>query len=137
MTIFVALVHGREGAYGISYPDVPGATSLGETIEETMLRARDGLAGHIEAMTDAGFPLPSPSTVERLKADPDHREAFDDAVAVALVDVDVPARSVRLDVSMEEHLVRRIDRRAKALGESRSSFLAKAAQRLLAEADTI
>lgn len=133
MAVVVALVHGKPGAYGLSYPDFPGATSLGKTIDELMERGREGLASHLEVMTETGAEMPALRTLEALRADPDLAEDFGDAVAVALVEVDLPGRSIRLNISMDETLVERVDRRAKSLGESRSGFLASAARARLAQ----
>jgi predicted RNase H-like HicB family nuclease len=132
MGVVVALVHGEPGTYGISYPDFPGASSLGETLDEVLARGREGLASHIEAMIEDARPMPALRTLDALQADPTLAEDFGDAVAISLVDVDLPGRSVRLNISMDETLVERIDRRAKALGETRSGFLASAARERLA-----
>ena len=131
MGVVVALVHGEPGAYGISYPDFPGATSLGETLDEVIARGREGLASHIEAMIEQARPMPALRTLDELQGDPAFAEDFGDAVVVAAVDADLPGRSVRLNISMDETLIERIDRRAKALGETRSGFLASAARERL------
>ena len=39
MSKIVAILHGEHGAYGISFPDLPGATSGGATVDETLARA--------------------------------------------------------------------------------------------------
>ncbi|BDA85646.1 HicB family protein [Aureimonas sp. SA4125] len=132
MSVVVALVHGEPGTYGISFPDFPGASSLGETMAEVMERGREALASHIEAMVEETRSMPVLRTLDVLQADPAFAEDFGDAAAVALVDVDLPGRSVRLNISMDETLVDRIDRRARALGETRSGFLASAARERLA-----
>ena len=61
-----------------------------------------------------------------IKADPEFAEDFEDAI-IAVVDLELPSRVVRLNISLDESLVLRIDRAAEALGESRSGFLAEAA----------
>ncbi|MCJ2060663.1 type II toxin-antitoxin system HicB family antitoxin [Methylobacterium sp. J-048] len=69
-----------------------------------------------------------------MTGDPSFRENSADAM-VALIQVELPGRAVRVNISMEEGLLRRIDRAAEATGESRSAFLAQAAKaRLSAEA---
>ncbi|HEY4115844.1 MAG TPA: type II toxin-antitoxin system HicB family antitoxin, partial [Rhizomicrobium sp.] len=55
------------------------------------------------------------------------------AVVVA-VDVDLPGKSVRVNISLEEHLLEAIDRAAGSAGQSRSAFLADAAQRRIKSA---
>jgi hypothetical protein len=50
-----------------------------------------------------------------------------DAVVVA-VEVELPARAVRVNVSLDENLLQAIDRAAAGAGQSRSAFLAEAAR---------
>ncbi len=128
MATVVALVHKSDAAYGVSFPDFPGATSGGATETEALQRARDGLALHVESMVKDGDPMPALRSLEELRAEPEFSEDFTEAAAVALVDVDMPGKSIRLNITLDETLVTRIDRRAKAVGETRSGFLAAAAR---------
>ena len=128
MATVVAVVHKSDAAFGVSFPDFPGVISGGATETEALQRARDGLALHIESMVEDGDPIPAPRSLEVLRADAEFSDDFASAVAVALVDVDLPGKSVRLNVSLDETLVARIDRRAKEIGETRSGFLAAAAR---------
>lgn len=133
MSNIVAVIHGKAGAYGISFPDFPGATSGGGTLDEVMSRAREALATHVETMVEAGLDLPAPRALDALKADPAFADDFADAVAVAVVPVDMPGRTKRFNISMDERLMDRVDARAEAAGETRSGFLAAAARKRLAE----
>ena len=128
MATVVALIHGQRGAYGASFPDFPGCISGGETLDETLRRARETLAVHIAMMAEAGDPMPMVRDLDTVASDPALAEDFADAVLVSAVDVDLPGRSLRLNISLDERLVERIDRRARELGESRSGFLAAAAK---------
>jgi predicted RNase H-like HicB family nuclease len=132
MVAVVALIHGKKGAYGISYPDFPGCISGGKTADEALQRGREGLAFHIESMAAQGLPLPRIRSIAEIEADPEHAADLRSAM-LALVDVDMPGRAARLNISMDEKLIARIDRAAKATGESRSGFLAAAARKRLAE----
>jgi predicted RNase H-like HicB family nuclease len=59
MVSYVALVHKEKGtSYGVSFPDVPGCISTGDTLEEALANAADALAWHISAMRQDGDPLP-------------------------------------------------------------------------------
>ena len=44
------------------------------------------------------------------------------------VPLDLPGKAVRLNISLDEHLVEQIDRAATAQGQTRSGFLAEAAK---------
>ena len=132
MTVVVALVHGEKGAFGVSFPDFPGCVCGGKTIAEALQRATQSLASHIEAMSDEGFELPAIRELDTVRLDAEFVGDFADSVLVAAVDVELPGRASRLNISMDERLVARIDKRARELGESRSGFLAAAAKSRLA-----
>lgn len=128
----IGLIHGEPGAYGISFPDLPGCTSGGATLDEVVHRCREALSLHLDAMEEDGVDVAAFRTLDVLKADPALAEDFSDAVAVTAIPIDPPGRSVRLNITLDEALVERIDRRARELGESRSGFLAHAARARLA-----
>jgi predicted RNase H-like HicB family nuclease len=47
----IALAHKDEGtSYGVSFPDVPGCISAGDTLEEAAENAAEALRGHFAAM---------------------------------------------------------------------------------------
>ncbi len=132
MATIIALIHGEAGAYGIGFPDFPGAVSGGETMDEALRRGREVLATHVEALLDAGQDMPALRTLDEMKADPALAEDFGDVAAVTAIALDLPGRAVRVNISMDENLIARIDAAARARGESRSRFLAEAARTRLA-----
>jgi predicted RNase H-like HicB family nuclease len=72
MSGYIALIHKDEGtSYGVSFPDVPGCVSAGDTFEEAVANAAQALAGHFALMEADGEAVPSPRTFEQLKRDPD------------------------------------------------------------------
>lgn len=54
------LTNQEGGGWLITYPDLPGCMSDGETPEEAMRNGRDALAAWIEAMHAAGRKIPAP-----------------------------------------------------------------------------
>lgn len=81
MAGYIALVHKDEGtSYGVSFPDVPGCISAGDTFEEAVANAGEALAGHFAAMRADGEPIPAPRSFEALKHDPEFAEDRADAV---------------------------------------------------------
>lgn len=126
-----ALLHKGNTDYGISFPDFPGCVSGGKTPEEALVRGRETLAFHVAGMVEDGLTLPRLRSLEELQTDADLREDFQDAI-VALVPVELPGKPARINISIDEHLLGRIDEAAKAAGETRSGYLAKAAKRRLA-----
>ena len=127
MPLAYALIHEENGVSGISFPDYPGVVTTGRTAEEAIRKGSVVLSFHVAGMAEDGDALPLLHSVSELQADPEFHAAAEGAV-VAMVPFDLPAKSVRINVSMDEHLLGAIDRAAEAAGQSRSAFLAEAAR---------
>ena len=127
MPIAHALIHEEDGVFGISFPDFPGAISTGRSEEEAIRKGSEALSFHVAGMVEDGDPLPVLRSLGELRSDREFRESAKGAV-VALVPFEAPGRAVRLNISMDEHLLDAVDRAAQAAGQSRSAFLAEAAR---------
>ncbi len=69
-TGYIALVHKDKGtSYGVSFPDVPGCISAGDTFEEAIANASEALAGHLALMEADNDAIPQARTLEELKKD--------------------------------------------------------------------
>ena len=87
--------------------------------------AAEALEFHIAGMTEDHDPIPEPSALDSIMADPHNRDAI-----AFLVDVGTrSAKSVRINVMLPEDLVAAIDR----VAPNRSRFLAEAAMANLRE----
>ncbi|HVY57267.1 MAG TPA: type II toxin-antitoxin system HicB family antitoxin [Xanthobacteraceae bacterium] len=65
-------MHTDDGtSYGVSFPDVPGCISAGDTFEEAVVNAAEALAGHFAAMRANGETIPLPRSFEELRRDPE------------------------------------------------------------------
>jgi predicted RNase H-like HicB family nuclease len=130
MTTYIALLRKEpDSDYSVDFPDFPGCVTAGLTLAEAKAMAAEALAGHIEVMMEHGDPIPVPSSLEAVMADPDNA----DAVPFLLVSVVAPGdKAVRVNVTLPESLLRRIDAAARARQVSRSAFLARAAEGALA-----
>ncbi|MEO5372920.1 MAG: type II toxin-antitoxin system HicB family antitoxin [Alphaproteobacteria bacterium] len=125
---FPAIVEsGEEPGYSVFFPDLPGCTSAGDTIELAAINAEDALRGHLALMLRDNDPIPTQRPLDQIEHDPDVTE-----VARIMVRADLPGRSIRLNISMDDGLVEAVDREAAARGMTRSGFLADAARRALA-----
>jgi hypothetical protein len=87
--------------------------------------AQEALEFHIGGMVEDGEELPAPSSLEALMADP----ANADAVAFLVTLPEVRQRTVRVNVTLPERLLRRIGERTR----NRAAFLARAAEKALVE----
>lgn len=105
--------------FSVFFPDLPGCTSAGETVNEAAIHAEQALAGHVVETVRHGEDLPIPSAIDAIEPDPEVHE-----VARVLVRVELPGKAVRLNITLDEGLVAAIDRVAR----NRSGFLAEAAR---------
>ena len=81
MSGYIALVHKDEGtSYGVSFPDIPGCISAGDTFEDAVANAAEALAGHLALMRADGDPIPAPRSFEELKRDRDFADDAADAI---------------------------------------------------------
>jgi len=123
---YIAVVHKEpKSDFGVSFPDFPGCITVGSTIDEAKDMAHDALSLHIKGMLEDGENIPAPSKLEDIMDDPDYSDAA--AILVVSVSAEKP-RSVRVNITVPEDMLRKIDTVAKKRGMSRSSFLVHAAQ---------
>lgn len=113
----------QSSAFGAIVPDLPGVHSAADQLEHLPKQVQ----GAIELMYAGEVAMPPPpSAIESLRQDPQYQDGI-----WMLVDVDlsrINTRAVRLNISLPEHLVGKIDSAAAARRMSRSAFLAMAAE---------
>jgi predicted RNase H-like HicB family nuclease len=64
---YPAIIEGDAATgYSVFFPDLPGCTSGGDTLQQAALNAEQALAGHIELMLQAGELPPVPSVLDML-----------------------------------------------------------------------
>ena len=124
-------IHKDEGSvFGVSVPDVPGCFSYGDTVEDALKNAQEAVIFHVEGLLEDGeFASLTPSSIEDLQDSNEYPDAL-----WALVDIDLSrlsSKQTRFNVSWPEYLLARVDEYAAAHHETRSGFLAKAAQQAL------
>jgi predicted RNase H-like HicB family nuclease len=79
---YIALIHkDPDSSYGVSFPDVPGVITAGDTLEEALIQASSVLEFAFE---DWAGPLPVPRTIDELRQDPEFLADSVDAVLVAV-----------------------------------------------------
>ena len=94
MASYVALVHKDAGtSYGVSFPDVPGCVSAGDTFEEAVANAAEALAGHLSLMEKDADPMPVPRSFEQLRRDPQFLDDSADAIVTMVVPRAAPAEA--------------------------------------------
>ncbi len=86
MPHYIALIHkDADSSYGVSFPDVPGVTTAGDTIDEAMRKASEVLEFASEDWREhTGRAFPQPRTIDDLRADAEFQEGAVDAVIAAV-----------------------------------------------------
>jgi len=124
--LWPVVIHKDEKSdYGVTVPDLPGCFSAGETMDEALANASEAILCHLEGMLADGEPWPAPGSIEDHQGNPDYAGG-----TWAVVSVDparVRGKVKRVNITVPERLLARIDEYARAHGESRSGFLVQAA----------
>lgn len=86
MPHYIALIHkDDDSSYGVSFPDVPGVFTAGDTIDEAMQKAAEVLEFAAEDWADLeGKVFPAPRTIDELRGNLEFQEAATDAVIAAV-----------------------------------------------------
>lgn len=126
MRQYIALIHkDADSDYGVSFPDLPGCVTAGVDLDDARRMAEEALALHLEGMEEDRDPIPEPSSLETVMADRENRGG----VAILVNAPQKAARAVRVNVTVPEDDLERIDRFADEHGMTRSGFLLHAAKR--------
>ena len=117
--------------YGVTVPDLPGCFSAGSSIEEAFENAEEAILTHIEGMMLDNENIPQPRKIDELKElNQNHNFIW------GFVSVDIGKLSKetkRINITIPENILSKIDAFAQKEGESRSGFLALAAIEYIAQ----
>jgi len=118
------------GKYGVIVPDFPGFSSVGNSFEDAVQSATEGLAGHIEVMKDLGENIPAPRTFDEIKQTWSGWKGWLRDVPEYMTAI-IPAvpgyGTQKILISMDSRLVARIDR----ISKNRSAFVSSAVEYML------
>ena len=117
----------NQNNFGVIIPDLQGCYPVGDTIEEAIIDAQEMAVFHIEGMIANGLDWQNkPSNINTLRANPDYKDAL--LWVMVAVDESAFSKQVRFNVSWNEFLLNQVDNYIATHNETRSGFLAKAAQ---------
>lgn len=134
MTRYIALVDGSAGAYGATFPDLPGCTAMGGTVDEALRNATEALRDWVEVTEARGGAVPPPTPAEVLIFDRAHVDFKDQAAGLAYVPlVRNAGRPVKANLSLDSGVLAAIDAAAEARGVTRSALVEELARRGLSE----
>ncbi len=67
---YPALIDGTKGAYGVSFPDLPGIVAMGKTIEEAIANAQAALRDYMIETESDGEEAIQPGRIEQIRTEP-------------------------------------------------------------------
>jgi predicted RNase H-like HicB family nuclease len=132
-TRFVVVIEGKPGAFGLWVPDMPGCTSMGETMDDALKNAQEALRMWAEDAIADGEPVPVPRSFEDIAKDPEVAEELKKGAVLAIAPLLMETgRPVKANLSLDAWLLAAIDDAANARGLTRSAFLSSAAREKIA-----
>lgn len=120
---YPALIDGEKGAYGVSFPDLPGIVAMGVTIDEALMNAEEALRDYaIETEMD-GDAIARPCELDEVVV-----ESGQILTAVPLIRQS--GRSVRIHMAINEGVAVFIDSEANRRGMTRTAYVEWMARRI-------
>jgi predicted RNase H-like HicB family nuclease len=134
MTRYIAVIDGEPGAYGVSFPDLPGCVAMASTYDEALSEAVSVLREFVVAARAFGAPLAPPSEARRLLEDEAVKSmVLEGAFLVPIPLIEETGRPVRANLSLDPAVLARIDAAAERLRITRSATIELLALRHIAE----
>jgi predicted RNase H-like HicB family nuclease len=134
MARYIALVDGKAGAYGVAFPDLPGCTAMGKTLEEALANAAESLRDWVELTEKNGDAVPPPRPLEALRSDAQVAQALRaGATLAALPLIRETGKPVKANLSIDSGILSAIDEAAARRKLTRSAFIEMMVRRMLPE----
>lgn len=127
--IFPGVIFAEDSGYSINFPDIPGAHSDGDTVDQCIAMGQEVLNLALEAIAADKREIPEPSTVEKARKTAMEIYPEGKVLTVQLVSGTLPERTQKYTITFEPELMRRVDAAAGNYG--RSGWLAEAARERL------
>ena len=109
--------------YSITIPDFPGVFSSSPTIDGIAANVQEAIALYFE--DEPELAIPAPTGIEVLNADADYKNGFWLLVGIDFSFLDLKVR--RINVTIPENILAKIDGETRRRKISRSAFLSEAA----------
>ena len=123
MTRYPALIDGNKGAYGVTFPDLPGIVAMGKTVDEAMMNAEEALRDCATEADQHGETIAAPSAIEDVQT-----PAGQALVSIPLIRLS--GRSVRANLNLDEDVAAFIDTEARRRNMTRTAYVSWMARRI-------
>ena len=123
MTRYPALIDGAAGAYGVTFPDLPGIVAMGETLDDALVNAEEALRDYAIEAENHDEEIVSPTSIENVDAPPG-------CALVSVPLIRLSGRSVRANLSLDEGVAAFIDSEARRRKMTRTAYVEWMARRV-------
>ena len=131
MKLLIAIEPGSDTtAFGVVVPDIPGCFSAGDTLELAFDNAAEAIEAHCELLAEDGLDMPTSKPMQV------HQQSGEfDGWTWGVVEVPIEAYwgpAEKINITLPARVLKRIDSYARSHGQTRSGFIAQAAQAAMA-----
>jgi len=134
MARYIALIDGKAGAYGVVFPDLPGCTAMGKTMDDALANAAAALRDWAEVVEETSGSVPKPRTLEALRRTAEVKSALAEGAGIATVPlVRETGRPTKANLSIDAGVLAAIDEEAERRKLTRSAMIQVLAKESLAK----
>jgi predicted RNase H-like HicB family nuclease len=134
MARYAALVDGSTGAYGVVFPDLPGCTAMGKTMDDALEAASYALRDWVAVTEESGGNVPEPRSLEVLRRDREVKVALSEGAGLASVPlVRETGKPVKANLSIDSGVLAAMDEEAQRRNLTRSAFVELLAREMLSK----
>ena len=116
MSRYPAFVDGEAGAYGVTFPDIPGIVAMGETMDAALVHAEEALHDYVTETERDGRQIVEASPLEQVSPP-------EESVLVAIPLIRLSGRTVRANLTLDEGVVAFMDSEARRRQMTRKAFV--------------
>ena len=120
---YPALVDGREGAYGVVFPDLPGCVAMGYTVDDALINAEDAMRDWVDEMEKSGWHVNPPSAFQSV-------DVPEGSQLVSIPLIRISGRKVRANLTLDEGVAAFIDSEARRRKMTRTAYITWMARRI-------
>ena len=113
---YPAVIDGKKGAYGATFPDLPGIVAMGKTLDEVLVNAEEALRDYVVEAEKEGEMITPPSALEQV-------ESPDGCLLVSIPLLRLSGRSVRANMLLDEGVAAFIASEARRRGMTRTAYV--------------
>lgn len=114
---YIAVVHkDKDSEYGVIFPDFLECITSGKNLQEAKNMAEEALQFHIDGMLEDKEDLPEATNFDIIK------QRYHDAEIFLFISVKIPTSVKRINITIDEKLLRKLDKYLNEKNDNRSHF---------------